>query len=63
MYAHVSTMCRVGQNHTYIEGWPEPYIDRYGVYTVFWQGIHHAYGHIRCVYTVVANPIYAVHTR
>jgi len=29
------------------------------VYTVyiqyFWQGNHHTYGHIRCVYTVLAN--------
>jgi len=36
---------RVGQNH---------------IYTVciryFWQGIHHIYGHIRCIYTVLANP-------
>ena len=24
----------------------------------FWQGNHHTYGHIRCVYTVLANPIY-----
>ena len=24
----------------------------------FWQGIHHTYGHIRCAYTVLANPIY-----
>jgi hypothetical protein len=23
----------------------------------FWQGNHHTYGHIRCVYTVLANPI------
>jgi hypothetical protein len=22
----------------------------------FWQGNHHTYGHIRCVYTVLANP-------
>ena len=21
-----------------------------------WQGNHHTYGHIRCVYTIVANP-------
>ena len=36
---------RVGQNH---------------IYTVFiryfWQGSHQIYGHIRCVYTVLANP-------
>ena len=24
----------------------------------FWQGIHHTYGHIRCRYTVLANPTY-----
>jgi len=41
---------RVGQTiHTY-------------VYTVFiryfWQGIYHTYGHIRCAFTVLANPIY-----
>jgi len=24
----------------------------------FWQGNHHTYGHIRCVYTVLANPIW-----
>ena len=39
-------MNRVGQNH---------------IYTVcilyFWQGIHHIYGHIRCIYTVLANPV------
>ena len=36
---------RVGQNH---------------IYTVciryFWQGTHHIYGHIRCIYTFLANP-------
>jgi len=36
---------RVGQNH---------------IYTVciryFWQGNHHIYGHIRCIYTVLASP-------
>ena len=34
------------------------------VYTVyirhFWQGNHHIYGHIRCVYTVLANPTHGV---
>ena len=38
---------RVGQNH---------------IYTVhmrcFWQGNHQIYGHIRCIYTVLANPKY-----
>ena len=32
------------------------------VYTVyiryFWQGTHHTYGHIRCRYTILANPIH-----
>ena len=38
-------MYRVGQNHIYTV-----YI-RY-----FWQGNHQIYGHIRCIYTVLANP-------
>jgi len=38
---------RVGQNHIYTV-----YI-RY-----FWQGNHEIYGHIRCIYTVLANPIH-----
>ena len=38
---------RVGQNHIYT------------VYILyFWQKIHQIYGHIRCIYTVLANPIY-----
>jgi len=40
---------RVGQNH---------------ICTVFiryfWQGNHQIYDHIRCIYTVLANPIYTV---
>jgi hypothetical protein len=40
-------MCRVGQNH---------------IYTVYiryvWQGNHQIYGHIRCIYTVLANPMH-----
>ena len=37
-------------------GWPEPYI--FMVYTgYFWQGNHQIYGHIRCIYMVLANPI------
>ena len=36
---------------------PEPYIYIYTVYVrFFWQGNHQIYGHIRCVYTVLANP-------
>jgi len=38
-------ICRVGQNHIYTV-----YI-RY-----YWQGNHEIYGHIRCIYTVLANP-------
>jgi len=38
---------RVGQNHIYTV-----YV-RY-----FWQGYHQIYGHIRCIYTVLANPRY-----
>ena len=37
--------CRVGQNHVY-----SVYI-RY-----FWQGNYQTYGHIQCIYTVLANP-------
>jgi len=40
-------ICRVGQNHIYTV-----YI-RY-----YWQGNHEIYGHIRCIYTVLANPIH-----
>ena len=51
LYTHVYThtyiwqTCRVGQNHictVYI---------RY-----FWHGNYEKYGHIRCIYTVLANP-------
>ena len=38
-------ICRVGQNHIYTV-----YI-RY-----FLQGFYRIYGHIRCIYTVLANP-------
>jgi len=41
-------LSKVGQNHTFIS--------IYGVYTVFLAGNHHTYGHIRCVYMVLANP-------
>jgi len=42
---NVGINCRVGQNHIYTV-----YI-RY-----FWLGNHQIYGHIRCIYTVLANP-------
>jgi hypothetical protein len=42
-------ICRVGQNHIYTV-----YV-RY-----FWQGNYQIYGHIRCIYTVLANPIHTV---
>jgi len=55
-------LCRVGQNHIYI---PYIYIYRVGqnhIYTVcvryVWQAKHQIYGQIRCIYTVLANPIY-----
>jgi hypothetical protein len=38
---------RVGQNHIYTV-----YIQ------YFWQGNFNMYGHIRCIYTVLANPTY-----
>jgi len=41
-------MSRVGPNHTYI--------CIYGVCTVLWQWNYHTHGHIRCTYTVLANP-------
>jgi hypothetical protein len=44
METECTHMCRVGQNHIYTV-----YI-RY-----FWQGNHQIYGHIRCIYTVLAN--------
>ena len=28
----------------------------------FWQGNHQIYGHIRCIFTVLANPTYTTHT-
>ena len=53
-YTH---MFRVGQNHIYI-GWARTiYFYVSTVYIrYFWQGNHHTCGHIRCVYTVLANP-------
>ena len=50
--ASLRSMCRVGQNHTFV--------GVYGVQTVFLAGKSpyiHTYGHIRCRYTVLANPI------
>jgi hypothetical protein len=44
-------MHKVGQNHTFI--------GIYGVYTVFLAGESRTYGHIRCIYTVLANPTHA----
>jgi len=39
--------------------WPEPYI--YTVYVrYFWQRNHLIYGHIRCIYTVLANPTHVL---
>jgi hypothetical protein len=43
-------MCRVGQNQTFI--------DIYGVRTVPLAGKSPYIRHIRCRYTVLANPIY-----
>jgi len=40
-------MTRAGQNHIYTV-----------CIGIFWQGNHQIYGHIRCIYTVLANPIY-----
>ena len=46
VFFYVALICRVGQNHIYTV-----YI-RY-----FWQRNHQIYGHTRCIYTVLANPI------
>jgi hypothetical protein len=45
--SNLSTI-RVGQN----------YINKYGVHMVFWQGNNQIYGHIQCLYTILANSIY-----
>ena len=38
------------------QGWPEPFI--HTVYIRYFKQInHHTYGRIRCVHTVLANPI------
>ena len=43
-------MCRAGQNHVHT------------AYTqYFWQGNHQIYGHIRCIYTILANPSHLPH--
>jgi hypothetical protein len=42
---HLCSICRVGQEHIYTV-----YI-RY-----FWQKHHQIHGHIRCIYTILANP-------
>ena len=61
-YKMAQVLCRIGQSRVYAV-----YIRRVGqnhIYTVciryFWQGNHHIYSHIRCIYTVLANPIYTV---
>ena len=38
---------RVGQNHIYTR--------------CFWQGDHQIYGHIQCIYTILANPNHIAH--
>jgi len=49
-YQNKAQAYRVGQNHIHTV-----YI-RY-----FWQGNHQIYGHIRCIYTVLANPTSIAH--
>jgi len=44
-FPFIHRIYRVGQKHTYTVYIP-----------YFWQGNHHIYGHIRCIYTVLANP-------
>jgi len=39
-------------------------INIYTVYTrYFWQGNHQVYGHVRCIYTVLANFTYFAYVR
>jgi len=55
LLSHIDAcITRVGQDHTFI--------GIISVYTVFFAG-KFTYGHIRCVYTVLANPIYTVYIR
>ena len=43
---------RINGVHTVFSAGKLPYIRSYTVYVwCFWQGNHHTYGHIRCVYT------------
>lgn len=45
----------------HVLGWPEPHIHVYGVYMYircFWRGNNQIYSHIRCMYAVMANPVY-----
>ena len=45
VYKHTLCVCRADQSHVYT------------VYVrFFWQGHHQIYGHIRRIYTVLANP-------
>ena len=46
---------RVGKNQTFIG---RSMYKRY-----FWQGDHHTYGHVQCVYTVLANPTHLKNER
>ena len=52
LFSQDGLVSRVGQNH---------------IYTVyircFWQGNYQIYGHIHCIYTVLANPTYQVYLR
>ena len=52
MSCTVFIIYRVGQNHIFTV-----YI-RY-----FWQGNHQIYGHIRCIYAVLANPTHSASER
>ena len=56
------TPCQAAAVHMYDQGWPEPYILYIYIYTVyirfFLQGNYHICSHIRCIYRVLANPMY-----
>jgi hypothetical protein len=55
MYIVHAYVCWVGQNHTFI--------GIFGVHTVLLGKSPHTHGHIRCRYTVLANPLRMASTK
>jgi len=58
LYAIVERISHYGWER----GWHTIRVGQNQIYTVciryFWQGNHQIYGHIKCIYTVLANPTY-----